>query len=587
MVALSLFEVVDPQDPAWSLAAELQKIEFERDVRASDNLGAARGAKSVTRQSLVDLLERPQAGLEFERFEENHDKSNARGDFGAAAGIAATMMRNAPQVSNTGGINSQSQEKCDDALLPPKEYLIKPFVSNYVQKKKAHWTDTDPELFAKLCQGGGGIDWLTATIYGHLNEHGKALVTSLKEVKRYMGKKDGVADRCAECGLNLQTMKYREQMIFVHPFRENKALQLSFGVAGKGRMYQPLIVHIDGICVTFGRLEDSDGPNGTRGPVATVQITGETFLRLGEVGAFNLAKDVCESLGIVTACMRASRIDMCVDLPGATVKSFLKPILGGDYICKAKQDVLIRMNPRKDKIGTIMFTSGAVKLRIYDKVAELVAKDPTGEKMALMEQNRWGGPQESAVRVEFEFHLGKNRAKKYNNFRELYEGMSDLIGWATNEWFRLCTVSGDRTHAGRYKGPESMCDEWLRTLHAFAFWSGRLDMRHIPPRVQSRPVDHIMKSAVGCFAAALGRAGLIPVDDITAWGILAQWMGPKTLSERCREKAIENMATHGVDMRNLTVRSTEDERQFQQLRSVNEWASQQQQGVSVSEGVGF
>lgn len=584
MVA-SLFDSIDPQEASWTLAEALHKAEFRRDVEAANNLAPA-GFKIVTRQSLIDLLERPQAEPEFEQNDPNkRDEGSRTFGYAGAAELAATMMRNAPQSSNTGGMNSQTDEKetkADDALLAPREYLLKPPPKNFVEAPKQHWTDTDPELFAKLPQGGGGVDWITTSNYGHLDERGKLLVESLKHCKRFMGKRDGVKEACAAAGLELLTHKYRDHMVFTHPFLEGKQIHLGFANSGNGRSYQPLIVRCEGICVTFGRIDNSEGPSGTRGPIATCQISGLTFLKLGEVGAFKLAEQVLASFGIMTSSMRASRMDVCADLPGQTVHSLVRHYLNNDKITKAKGIADFKVD-QKGRVQTFTIGSSAVVLRIYDKVQECLAKDKTGERMDLMIQNRWGSPQKTAVRVEFQFNMGKNRSKKYNNFRELFEGMSDLIGWATNDWFRLCTVGEDRHNSARYKGPESMCDEWLRTLHAFAFWAGRLDKRHEPPRVQSRPAQHLMNTAFGFMAAAMGRAGLVPVDDVTAFGILAAWKGPDAMTQACRDRALQCAATHGVRISSCSLRSSEDEQQFRAQRRILDAQHERQRGAGVGD----
>lgn len=535
--------------------------------------------------SLVDLLEREPADIEHEWLFGVVPEEHEQHGFGEAAVLASKMMRNhAPQVSNTGGMNSQvPSEKGDDALLPPREYLVPPVRKNFVEVHQAHWTETDPKLFESLPQGGGGIDWLKVNAYGKLNEKGIALVESLKHAKALMAKKDGVAAGCAEAGLVLQSHKYREHMILDHPWLKDRPMQLGFGTAGVGRSYQPLILRIDGICITFGRIKDSNGPSGQRGPICTVEITGKTFLRLGETGAFNLAQEVVASLGIVIEGMRAQRIDACCDLPGMAPGDFVKHYFNKNKTTKAKEKAGLVVN-QDGQIETFSLSSKSTMLRIYDKAAECRDKDDTGERMALMEQNRWGSPQTVATRVEWQFRLGKNRAKKYATFRELLLGLSDLLGWACNTWFCLTKVGKDRTHTSRYKGVDGITDEWLRVLHAFAFWTGRLDHRPIPPRVQSRPPEHLMRTAVGFFGAAMGRVGLVPVDGLTAWRILANWLGPAQLAEKCRERALEYMAAQGVKAEVVEAmassRSTEDERQFQSV----EWILEQRAQLQRREG---
>jgi hypothetical protein len=480
-------------------------------------------------------------------------------DFAGAAEIVSRFVRKPegaddhPQAGNTGVVISQSRV---DGLHHPSKYLqsVRPTAPDPYSETvhTPHWSQTDPELFASLPQGGGGIDWCKVVGHGKLDDRGIALCESLRQAKKLMTCKEDAKARCAELGLEMIGGKYREFLLFAHPYDEGRSIRLAATSVGVGRAFQPLLLHIDGVIITYGRITDSTGKDGkTRGPLCTIEITGITFLRLGETGAFVLAERICRSLGMSFDRLGATRIDACADMPDMSVDTFCEAYRKGQLVTKAKAGANVQYSlPDRDGVihaETFTIRSKAVSLTVYNKAVEVLT-DQTDEKRKLMVQNRWGSEQHSAVRVEWSFRMSKNKAKRYSTFEGLLRGIGDLLGWAMNTWARFVDVK-DRTHTTR----AVMCDHWLRTLHAFAFWAHRLGERPVPPNVQTAPAGQLLKQAFGCIASAMGRAGKIPTDDFTVFELMNNWRGPNALAAACRERAIEFMAMRGVSLANVFV----------------------------------
>jgi len=427
-----------------------------------------------------------------------------------------------------------SQEDVGTSLLPSSSYLP-------VSHESEHWSKTDPLLFAKLPQGGGGIDALTVTIYGRLTEQGKALRQQLMDTKALCTNGNAI-QVAADRGIKVITREYRKRIVIEHPRDEGRELAISYASSGTGRSHTPLLVHCDGIVVRWGRIGDSEGQDGeSRGPIGFLEIPGTMFLRHGERRAIEIGQRVLDSLGILVSSVRPVRVDVATDLPGQDVAEFVDAVHVGKYVSKVVQDIHYFSDVKTHKPTGFTIKSQAVLLRVYEKRVEVTRHD-NDEKLKLMEQNRWGGPQQMATRVEFQFRIGKHRSRSYANLQELCGGLGDLIGWAMNVWFRLCDVD-DRTHTTRAK----IVDCWLRALHGFAFWAARLGTRPAPKQVNILPSDRLMRNAGGVFATAVARTGCVPEDDFTVFALLAHWFSPGEIARKCRDRAREYQALHGTN----------------------------------------
>ena len=429
-----------------------------------------------------------------------------------------------------------NQTDLGQSLLPSNSDLLPSHDSE-------HWTKTDPLLFSRLPQGGGGIDSLTVTIYGRLTEGGRRIAALVHEAKGLCAKAEAV-ELGRLRGIRVISREYRKRVVIEHPGDAGRELAVSYSSSGTGRSHSPLMVHCDGIVVRWGRINDSFGENGEqRGPIGFLEISGTVFLRNGEPGALGMADRLLQSLGIEVGSVRPVRVDVCADLPGQDVADFVNAVHVGNYVSKCVDDVHYYSDVKTHKPTGFTLKSQAVLLllRVYEKAVEL-KRHESDEKQKLMEQNRWGGPQQMATRVEFQFRLGKHRSRSYANLEELCVGLGELIGWAMNVWFRLCDVD-DRTHTTRAK----IVDCWLRALHAFAFWSHRLGERPKPRSVSIMPSDRLMRNAGGVFATAVARTGGVPEDEFTIFAILAQWFSPGELARKCRERAIEFQTMFGTN----------------------------------------
>lgn len=456
------------------------------------------------------------------------------------AGREAALV---PCVSNTRfTISQQNRKDLGDTLRPSSDYLITPplTVVSPEQLDIPHWTETDPARFASLPQGGGGVDWLTVTVYGDLTETGSRLRTRLAEAKTLCKGADAEA-RAKEMGFRDVLVKKRKSVLLEHPNDAGRVIEISHTGTGAGRSYQPILLHCDGIAVRYGRISSSyPTTGGNHGPIAFIEIPGAVFLRNGEAKSLLMAERILHSIGIQIHSVRPGRCDAAADLPNQDIEEFTEAIKAHKYVTRAEKRIATYNDPQTGAPTGYDIASGCVRLRVYDKLRELALRSDT-QKLALMQQNRWGGNVTKAVRVEFQFILGKNRSRSYKSFEELAQGLGELIGWAMMTWFRLCDVK-DRTHTDRAQ----ILDCWLRALHAFAFWSGRLLHRPIPRIPEAAPCEQLLRQAGGVFASAVARAGIVPDDDQTLWTILASFHQPGELVAKCIERSKQFQAVYGT-----------------------------------------
>lgn len=439
-----------------------------------------------------------------------------------------------PRASSTRFTTLQKQSSPEKQ---PSPFAPQTFNAGYFGDD--HWTYTDPLLFDALPQGGGGIDWLTITVEGHLTEEGIAFEEMLSILKPFIrsGQRQGQP-------LRIVDLRRGHDAVIEIPESGGCLASVAASSTGSGRTYQPHLLRCEGIAVRYGAVERTyPSSGGKSGPVAFVELPGTVFLRHGEAGALELLHSVLLSLGIHADKMKVTRLDVCADLPGVDVAAFNDVIDRREYITRSRAEFQRWTSSKTGKVTSIRLQTDSTTMRIYDKMEEL-RKGNDSPKQQLMSINRHGTGCVSATRVEFQFSLSHLRALKFGSIEELLSGLATLVEWATMSWFKCCEVA-DRRHTER----AMVSDIWLRTLHAFSWWCGRLRSRAPQAPTILQPPEMLIKQAVGTFAAALARSGIYVEDDITAWTVLAGMVEPGELTDRIRAKSDALRARHGSVLR--------------------------------------
>lgn len=462
-------------------------------------------------------------------------------DITPALRVAHLMRRRQPLANVACGPKGSVEACCPRASstrftnLHLKERPFVPSTFNAGYCGDDHWTYTDPILFESLPQGGGGVDWLTISIEGELTEHGIALSEGLTLTKRAIA----TGERALSPYPVVQ-MTRRTEAIIELPNSGGVTASIAASSTGSGRAWQPHLLRVEGIAIRYGAYTATYArAGGKTGPVAFVEIPGLVFLERGVSGAMQLLDEVLTILGIRATKIKATRLDVCADLPGVSVQEFYDVIVRRDYIARSGGEFQ-HFTDRTGSVTSCRLQTGSTILRIYDKIKELKKQGTLPIKRELMVKNRLGAGCKAATRVEFQFNLSYMRALKFSNIEELFGGLSHLVQWATMSWFK-CSEVIDRRHTER----SVVSEVWLRTLHAFTWWTSHLRERFAEPTTILQPPEALIKQAVGCMASALARAGVYIDSDVTGWTVLRGFIAEGDLAEKVREKVNALRAKHG------------------------------------------
>ena len=264
---------------------------------------------------------------------------------------------------------------------------------------------------------------------------------------------------------------------------------------GKG-MYYPYIVQTRGFTIKISEHEKpiDETPN--------VIVEMGSLLLMSSRGLLNAwadLKNILEGWGGFVLWDKISRLDLCADLPGEKIADINRLIaIKNQFVTRAISDVSYRehLAPRGVTIGT-----GKIMLRIYDKRYEVMVKKPNPAKRLILEELRWGGPQESALRVEFQLRREALRELGIGTLSDYISNRAKVGNYLTQEWFRLIRQKPDRKNGNsRRVGTHRL---WRKVQRAFADWLGE------SPEVAKRraaigkdPI-RLVKQAGGCLMSSI------------------------------------------------------------------------------------
>lgn len=263
-------------------------------------------------------------------------------------------------------------------------------------------------------------------------------------------------------------------------------------------------------------IADSQRNNGDW-PNVKVEISGERCLVYpgGAVEAWKAARGVLEGLGAQIHKESVSRADFCADFPGFDMATFHHAYLRRRWACRAN-----RHHPDQSNGVSLYFGSGAIVLRIYDKLAEMQASALRGApaKYQHMIEKRWNGVEpEKAVRVEFQCRREWLKEYGVTDFDSLMWHARDLLGYLTGvegtaRWFRFLTL---RPHT-KHSELNQTADYWKFVQSVFMEQFSKPE-----PLVQIDPdkadIETLLKQALGVLeTAAANRGYCIPWKECAA-----------------------------------------------------------------------
>lgn len=279
--------------------------------------------------------------------------------------------------------------------------------------------------------------------------------------------------------------------------------------AGRGRYFRYLMTHLDSGVVL--KLTDEPQAYGIT-PNVIVEL-GSVFLMLhgGIVDAWAQVRNLLEALGGEVLWDKLSRVDLCADFPGLEIEPFRTLILDErQAVTRAKSCELYTVN--FDSTG-IAVGSGAIKLRIYDKAREVHHKPSNGAKRQVLEQLRWGGPQSSAVRVEYQLRRELLRGCTIEGVDSYLRMRKELAHYLCHDWFRIADEKPDRENNNTQRA--GVHPTWAEVQTAFALWTGgeapsiRRDQVNI-----TRNPERLVKQARGCLFTAIAELGVAPPSSL-------------------------------------------------------------------------
>ena len=307
-----------------------------------------------------------------------------------------------------------------------------------------------------------------------------------------------------------------------HEFAVRRAGVKSGG--GRGRYFRYVIKHLE--TGTVFKLTD-EARSEDQTPNVLAELGSSFLMASGGIGsAWAEVKNILEALGGYVLWDKLARVDMCADFPGLNMAVLHDLIVNQDLaITYAQNRASYRQCSRETglSIGT-----GAISLRIYDKAYEVRVKKPDAVKRTLLEQLRWGGPQEFAVRVEFQLRRELLVTALAGDLSSYARRRGDLAGYLTSDWFRIADSAPDRQNNNTQRA--AVHPLWQDVQAAFAAWAGQPveKIRRERLRADKDPI-RLFKQGLGCLVSVCAElddappasAGelLAKINELVAWGI--------------------------------------------------------------------
>ncbi len=201
-----------------------------------------------------------------------------------------------------------------------------------------------------------------------------------------------------------------------------------------------------------------------------LQIGSERLMVQGNAtSAYLLLAEKLRGMGGKILMNKVSRMDACVDLPGADIRPFAEAFREHRYICRGKKraeyEVIQAAVYGDGHQDTGFRLGGGLMVRAYEKKIE-VRSNP--EKEAILQEFRWGGPVEKAVRVEFELSRKTLKERGVDSLEDWEKQKASIVLYLVGEWFRMTKYPVDRTNTTRAE----LSDEWQLVKERFLTWAG-------------------------------------------------------------------------------------------------------------------
>jgi hypothetical protein len=334
-----------------------------------------------------------------------------------------------------------------------------------------------PPPTSKVGQFTGGEDWLEWCCYVDWQTGWDQLQPRLAKAKEIAG------DR------KLAKLSGGDLILFGNTEAHVHPSGTSLGKKGKGQ-HMAYRLACSGLVILIANRKCVKGS----APNVVIRADGTQCLNHGAVGCRELGRELLKKAGAFIRREKLSRVDLCLDLPGVPMDAFLSAYREERYICRATAKGLIESSG-----ATIYLGKNPLKLRIYDKAAQMRSECDV-VKLFMMMQRRWHGvDQTQATRVEFELSRDALKSRGVDTPDDYFQKRSDLIAYLCNNWVRFTEDEVDRTNTTRIR----VLPLWAEVTAGFESWAGQARGEPLEPLTrESVDVTQLLKQAVGVLLTA-------------------------------------------------------------------------------------
>jgi hypothetical protein len=275
---------------------------------------------------------------------------------------------------------------------------------------------------------------------------------------------------------------------------------------GRGRFYR-YIAHVGSVTMLV-----TDQPQAVdQYPNVLVEIGSALLMYVGGAGnAMEDLRDTLFRLGGHILWAKVSRVDLCVDLPETAISVFHVLVQQDLDVTRAVGRVEHLQHRR---ITGIMFGTGSIVLRLYDKLLEVTGPRHDQLKLALLCERRWGTLPNSAVRIEYQVRREMLVGAGIATFEDYLQQRASLARYLTHDWFRFAASPPDReNHNTRRVDTHPL---WVQVQQAFEAWTGTApeSIRRLKHRPEVDPI-RLAKQGRGCLISALAELeGVEPMSE--------------------------------------------------------------------------
>jgi len=211
-------------------------------------------------------------------------------------------------------------------------------------------------------------------------------------------------------------------------------------------------------------------------------------------------KDTISAMGGAVTWDKLSRVDVCADVCGVSMDEFVNLFVMRQYITRGRKWTIYGDERRNTGVS---IGAGAVHLRVYDKLFEVVHEKPDFTKFELLQQ-RWGGCPDYVSRVEFQLRRDFLREHGIDSIADYLEKRSSVVKYLLTEWFRFVDGIPDRENNNQSR--LNAHPLWIRVSEVFASW---IEDKDAPPlaKVQRQYKDPVKlaKQGFGCLLGAIAN----------------------------------------------------------------------------------